>query len=355
MKIVILSYKFPPQHLSGLEMGSDFMARELVKKGHNVHVIVTRRDAHQEFNISQYGYTLWRIPVLPIPLMRSLFEVFVASMLIVFIRPQQLHGQALIPCGLLSGFWGKLLNIPSLMYLYGRDVVHPHYFLRQILGSKAIKWNSMVLAATQHCKKNALKIFERDIPVYYSGFDMAINHDENKKHQKIKGRLLFVGRLEEVKGVDVLLKSLSRLDRDWQLHIIGEGSKKKELVDLSINLNCDKHIMWLGNKSNHDVLVEMREAEMLVLPSREEPYGIVLIEALAQGCRIVASDIGGIPEIINHPNRGLLVPCGDSDALLVAIKSSLSQGPLDEDLIKEIIDYYRWDSKINELESYYGR
>jgi glycosyltransferase involved in cell wall biosynthesis len=339
-------------HKSGLEMGSDFIARELGKLGHEVHVVVTRRDAGQTFKSEENGIVVWRLPVFPIPLLRSLFEFFTASLMILFLRPGQIHGQALIPCGLLSGFWGKIMDKPSLMYLYGRDVTHPSYFLREVLGSEAMKLNDRVLAATEHCRGNALKIVERDISVFYSGFD----HQPSKTLQKkVKGRLLFVGRLEEVKGLDVLLPALEKCEGDWSLQVLGVGREESKLQEQAKTLGLKERIDWVGARSNAEVLQAMQLAEVLILPSREEPFGVVLVEALSQGCRVVASKVGGVPEIVSSEERGLLVQPEDSNVLREAITKALSLGAVSAEVVEEVQQFYSWENRIKELEAHYGR
>lgn len=328
-------------------MGTDYMSRELAKRGHDVHVIVTRRDNGQEHHSEEQGVKIWRLPVFPIPVLRTIFEIFLTSLKILKLKPDQLHGQAMVPCGLLSGLWGKILGCSSLMYLYGRDVTHPNRFLREICGRFAMQLNDKVLAATEHCKKNALKIYDRDIDVYYSGY----HHIHCGSLMSKPLQLLFVGRLEKVKGVDVLIKALKNIDA--HLTIVGEGTLKDELVRLAVELGINDRIKWLGRMENTDVLQVMSKAQVLVLPSLEEPYGVVLIEALSQGCRVVASYVGGVPEIITSEDRGLLCEPCDVKSLTLRVSEALKLGPISEEARHEVVDFYEWGHRVNELVTYY--
>lgn len=351
MNVLILTYKYPPVHLSGLEMGSQFMARHLSRRGHRVDVIVTRRDPGQTPKLEEDGVTVWRLPVLNIPVLRSIWELLAASIKIWRLKPDVIHGQALFPCGWLAGLWGKLTGARSVVYLYGRDVTHPNWLFREFFGRQTLRWCDRVLAATEHCRRNALKIVKRDIPVWTSGFEPPAVWPQDRERDK--RRILFVGRLDEVKGLDILFEALSRIDDPWTLEIVGEGPLRARLETLSRTLRVDDRIEWTGRVENDRIYDRMCEASVLVLPSREEPYGVVLLEALACGCRVVASDVGGIPEIVTGTGRGRLVPVGDPDALAQALTRALDEGPVDDSVRDGVRSEDVWLSRIRELETFY--
>src|SRR5262249_13995196 len=115
--------------------------------------------------------------------------------------------------------------------------------------------------------------------------------------------LLCVAHLRDYKGIDILLraaKPLLRADRSLRLQLAGDGPLREELEDLALSLGIHNQTLFLGTKETTEVVSLLHDCEILVLPSREESFGIVLIEAMACKKPVVATAVGGIPEIIEH-------------------------------------------------------
>lgn len=139
--------------------------------------------------------------------------------------------------------------------------------------------------------------------------------------------LLFVGRLVERKGVHVLLDALARMgSQEVTLTIVGDGPERAELVERSRWLGLDTRVKFLGRVPAAQLHECYRECDAFVLPAVRdaqgdtEGLGVVLIEALSYGKPVVASDIGGIPDVIQHGRTGLLVTPNDSLALCGALR-----------------------------------
>jgi glycosyltransferase involved in cell wall biosynthesis len=145
-------------------------------------------------------------------------------------------------------------------------------------------------------------------------------------YEKVENMLLYVGRIEEYKGLHVLLKSLEYVHERVQLVIIGpfvgESSYHKEVISLitKINEKALHKITYLGPKKPHEVLDFYRSASIVVVPSLSESFGNVVLEALACGTPVIASNVGGIPEIIRNWENGILVSPGDYAKLAEAIQ-----------------------------------
>ena len=122
--------------------------------------------------------------------------------------------------------------------------------------------------------------------------------------------LLFVGRLEKYKGVqDVvgMMPALLASEPDVRLTIIGgDGGFRREIEDLSERLGVRKNIIFAGAVSRDDLLKAYREADIFVLPSRMEGFGIVLLEAMASGLPCIAYSIPSVRTLIEHGKTGLL-------------------------------------------------
>lgn len=133
--------------------------------------------------------------------------------------------------------------------------------------------------------------------------------------------ILYVGSFIERKGLRYLLHSLPGIIRhhpERRLVLVGEGPQYEELVALATRLGVADHVTFLPFSPQDQVARWMRRARLLVLPSIEEGQGVVLLEALASGTPIVASNVGGIPDVVT-PDVGALVPPADPKTLGEAI------------------------------------
>jgi glycosyltransferase involved in cell wall biosynthesis len=131
--------------------------------------------------------------------------------------------------------------------------------------------------------------------------------------------LLCVGSLTPTKGQDVLLAALARLrDRPWTCRLVGPLDRAPDFV---ATLPRSPRVTLTGPLTGADLEAEFAAADLLVLPSRAESYGMVLVEALARGVPVIASEVGGVREAVG--SAGALVPPEDPDALAAAIAAHL--------------------------------
>ena len=137
------------------------------------------------------------------------------------------------------------------------------------------------------------------------------------KGEKLVGT---VARLIPAKGLDVLIDAVPMVLRefpDTKFMIVGDGPVKSALVAKASNLKCDKNIIFVGHSEY--IWYYYRAFDIFVLPSLSEGLGIALLEAMAMGKPVIASDIGGIREIVKHNRNGYLVSPGNSRELANAI------------------------------------
>ncbi len=141
------------------------------------------------------------------------------------------------------------------------------------------------------------------------------------------GRLVCVARLFPSKGQDVLLQALAIVRKkipSAHLELIGEGPAQASLEKLATELGLRDKCLFSGQLPHSEVLKRMGTAVATVVPSRMEAFGLVNIESMALGTPVVASNVGGIPEIVRDGLDGLLVPPGNPEALASALKVLLS-------------------------------
>ena len=122
----------------------------------------------------------------------------------------------------------------------------------------------------------------------------------------------WVGSMVTVKRVDLMLSALSQLP-DVHLTLIGDGPLRAELEEIAGRLGIADRCRFLGHRS--DVPAQLANHDVFVLSSAAENCPLALLEAMAAGCAVVASAVGGVPEIIRHGVDGLLFEPGSATAL----------------------------------------
>ena len=150
------------------------------------------------------------------------------------------------------------------------------------------------------------------------------------------GALLCVAAVTPDKGQDVLLDALATLtDLPWRCVCAGSLDRDRAFAD-SLRGRLGERVSFPGPRTGGDLDLGYAGADLLVLPSRAETYGIVVIEALARGIPVVASDVGGVREALGHGaggvRPGLLVPPDDPPSLAAALRSWLGDAELRERL-----------------------
>ena len=134
--------------------------------------------------------------------------------------------------------------------------------------------------------------------------------------------VLFVGRLVAVKGVDTLISALPDVlagRPDATLTVVGGGPERDRLAELARRLDVASCVTFVGPVPHAELAKYYRRAALLVLPSREEGFGLVLIEALGCGCPVVASDLPAIRGVLGEGKTGRLFCAGDAEDLTRAV------------------------------------
>ncbi len=137
-------------------------------------------------------------------------------------------------------------------------------------------------------------------------------------------RFLFVGRLSEQKGLGYLFRALSNLeDKNWCLDIYGYGLLEEELKQLTRTLSIESNVLFHGVSS--DMATVYQNADLLVLPSLYEGMPNVVLEAMASGLPVIATDIGGSRELMDEWAREWLVSAGSVSALTTVLTKALRE------------------------------
>lgn len=144
-----------------------------------------------------------------------------------------------------------------------------------------------------------------------------VHYINNKFIKRDRINLLFVGGLDQAhyfKGVEILLNSLFlTTHKDWRLKIVGEGNLRLKYEELAQKLKIDKKVEFTGKLSDADLVRTLQNSDLFILPSinGNEAFGIVLIEALACGVPVIASNLPGVRQVFDDHVQGLLVEPGN--------------------------------------------
>ncbi len=245
-----------------------------------------------------------------------------------------------------------LLELTALLNRLKPDIVHTHLFGGHLWGEVASKLNRVPvlvfseqntdvdLGELKHRIKQVLSYGSSAVVAASEGVRNFLADEEHISRDKIvvirnavsvekylsvppplfteKFRLVCIGRLERQKGHDILLEALSRITQiPWELTLVGDGSLREDLLDRAVLWHIHDRVRFAGTVM--DVAPFLADSDAVVMPSRWEGIGLVIMEGMAAGRPVIASRVGGIPELIEQGKTGLLVPPEDSIALAQAI------------------------------------
>lgn len=236
--------------------------------------------------------------------------------------------------GLIGGVAAKLSRRPCVVQVIGSDLkVDPRSRLGRIIICLAFKITSGVICVSKDLENIAKKLGAKDTIVIPSPLDIS-DFPKKSSHKK-NNQIITVMKLTWIKGAPYLLKAMSHIT-EANLLIIGEGPERKNLESLSFNLGLGDRVFFLGWISHSMVWKYLQESTIFVLPSLSEGTPRVILEAMACGLPIVATKVGGIPEIMTDGVNGFLVPPMNERSIAEAVKKILND-----------IDFQRKASKEN--------
>lgn len=139
--------------------------------------------------------------------------------------------------------------------------------------------------------------------------------------------LVLVGRLEHEKGAQDAIAALAALTErhpDAHLALVGDGARADDLTEQAARAGLADRVHLLGRLDDSSVAAVLSAADVALVPSRYEPFGLVALEAMAAGTPLVAADVGGLPDIVEDGVSGVLVPPAEPDALADAVAALLA-------------------------------
>jgi glycosyltransferase involved in cell wall biosynthesis len=163
----------------------------------------------------------------------------------------------------------------------------------------------------------------RKARVIYNGADLP----SDAPAASVCDSILGVGRMVPKKGFDVLLRAMAQcqnVGRSVRLTLIGEGPERRTLESLAHDLGLDGRVDFRGDQKHSEVVRAMAASRIVVIPSRQEPFGLVALEAMTAGKPVVATCVGGLPEVLEGADA-LMVEPENPVALANALASALAR------------------------------
>jgi len=221
-------------------------------------------------------------------------------------------------CGLIgaiaAGLSGKIFVIRAV----GSDLrVHSQSLMGRIAVLLTLRIASGVICVSKDLENRAQRLGAESTVVIPSPL-MLPHYDMTNVHKKER-EIVSVARLLPIKGISYLIRAMAHVE-DGSLVIIGDGPERRKLELLSRHLGLSDRVFftgWISDRSR--ILDHLKQATVFVLPSLSEGLPRVLVEAMACGLPVVATDVGGVPEAVVDGVNGLLVPARDEKALAKAI------------------------------------
>ena len=368
---------FPPSY-GGLERATFTLSQELVKRGHQVTVITTSRGKARK----KQTYMEWMsgIKVIRYPETRYFLEAPLVPQIAFRVLQEDydiLHVHATTPSiSDLAILCGKLKRKPivvtyhydpetplfgSLGFAVARIYNHFSYFLLKL--ADGLVATTKGYAETSPVLSRLIKRVKIiPLSINKDKFDLRGTETLNSDHAKANaksGVILCVAQLREHKGLRYLLKAMTIVKAqfsDTQLIVVGDGPQRASLTESASDLGLDDVVSFEGRVTEDALVHYYAISNVVVLPSytRRDAFGLVLLEAMAAGKPIVASDIPGIREVIG--GAGVLVPPRDPQRLAKAILEILSGNESVEKMIGNAhknIQQYSWEHIVECYERLY--
>ncbi len=266
-----------------------------------------------------------------------------------------IHAFRVYPDGFAAVLLGKFLNKPVVISVHGSDIniIIRNYFIKQMIQFSLTR-AKRIISVSYALKERviSLGISENKVRVISSMIDTDAFRPKHKNEAKLalnlptgKKIVLFAGNFVTVKNPQVLINAALMMKkkgrRDVLFVLVGDGRLKSRMERQIKNFLLEEMFLLTGAKMYQEMPVWMNAADVFVLPSLAEGRPKVLIEAMSCGLAIVATRVGGIPEIIKDGQTGILVAPKNLDALVSGIEKVLDNEELKETLCENGLIFIR--------------
>lgn len=338
----MLSWEYPPHKVGGLAEHVCELSRALTRKGLEVHVVTLGTFPYEEnggvrlhgiaIDISSPDF-ITRMNEEMMQIGASIIESHDTNIDIIHAHDWMVCRAAI---DLAFRYQKPLVStIHSTEFGRSQGIKEGYQMRIHELEEQLVRLSAHVIVCSESMRREVQGLFgvTEKISVVPNGVDVSkfdFSVDRVAIKEKFCGSrrskmILFIGRLVYQKGVNVLIGAMprivafcSRVDCDVKLVIIGEGPMRTQLERDAAYLGVSNHVVFTGYLDDYTARSLLKAADVVVIPSLYEPFGIVALEAMAAKTPVVASDVGGLSELISM-DEGVKVPPDNSDSLAEAI------------------------------------
>jgi len=228
-------------------------------------------------------------------------------------------------CGVMAGIVGRLRRKPVITTLRGSDVARAeHSWLDRAILALAVRTSVTVICVSEAMAERARRQFPHraaDIHACLNGVDEAFFRIVRAPSDGNTLRVLAVGNLIRLKGFDVLIEAVARARcrEQVQVCIVGDGVEENALRALAVARGVSASFEFAGRLPVADMPERFAGADVFVLSSHSEGRPNVVVEALASGLPVIATDLEGVRGMVVDGDTGWLIPSGDADRLAAAL------------------------------------
>ncbi|WP_425806330.1 glycosyltransferase [Desulfitobacterium sp. Sab5] len=268
------------------------------------------------------------------------------------------------------GFLGAICSVhPFIISAWGSDIFSfPKQSLFHRLLLKWILGKADYLCSTSHIMAKEMDCYikvSQKIEVIPFGVDIdQFSPQENLGSTSSRKVIFGVAKyLQPVYGLDILFESFARLNKlrpgQALLKIAGDGPELFRLKSLAARLGIDQYVEWLGAMPNSKIAQFYRDLDVVVVPSRQESFGVTAVEGSACARPIIASRVGGLPEVVIDRETGIMVEKENVSELTQAMKYFMDHP---EERVRMgqagrefVLRNYAWKENVTQMENVYRR
>lgn len=358
MRILHVTKKYP-NALGGDATGSSNLEREQTKLEHKVFILTTNCDEIlDKENVIKFGlksnYQDWD---------NLSWKRFISTWILIFsafslikrIKPDIVHSHS-AELGFILSFPCKYYGVPIINQCRGVSFPYPqNTLIRRIIEKFCLKYGKFNKIITVDA--NSLKFFEEENIKNVIYLPNGINLSEfNLKNSKEKEGFIFVGRVEEEKGIGDLIEAVKILNKKgtkFKIKLVGDGKHIEFYKDKIRRLDLGDYFQFLGRLNHKETIKNYFKSKIFILPSHQEGFPNTMLEAWGASLPVIITNVGGISKVCKNKENSIIIPPKNpkkiAEAMLTLIRNRRLIEKMGKNGRKLVERKYNWVKVSNEL------